>query len=117
MIDVAASARQYYDNVDNRSADDVVALFTPHATYRRPGYPEFVGRQALLNFYRNDRVIKSGHHDLERIVSQRDIAAVQGCFRGELRDGTPVEVRFVDIFRFDNGMIAERSTYFDAPRV
>lgn len=117
MSNAEAAARNYYHVVDEQGADDVAALFTVDAVYRRPGYPPFVGTQELLTFYSGDRVILSGRHTLDTVFATGDRVAVQGHFHGLLRDGSTADLRFADIFRFEDGQIAERDTYFDAPLV
>lgn len=107
---------RYYQTVDTRSAEDVVALFASTAVYRRPGYEPLVGSAELLAFYGGVRVIAEGHHTIDAVLVDGDQAAVQGRFDGVLRDGQRVGVRFADVFRFDaDGLVAERDTYFDAP--
>ncbi|MFC6617422.1 hypothetical protein [Deinococcus radiophilus] len=35
-----------------------------------------------------------------------------GIFRGESRDGRPLEERFADVYRVENGKIIRRTTFF-----
>lgn len=109
---------RYYETVDTGGPQDVVALFSATAVYRRPGYPPMVGSDELLAFYGGGRVIAEGHHTIETALVDGDRAAVQGRFEGVLRDGQHVGVRFADFFRIeDAGLVAERDTYFDTPLV
>lgn len=109
---------RYYETVDTGAPHDVVALFSPTALYRRPGYPPMEGSAELLAFYDGGRVIAEGGHTIETVVVDGARAAVQGRFDGVLRDGQRVRLRFADFFRFDgDGLVAERDTYFDVPAV
>jgi len=108
----------FYETVDTRTPHDVVALFSPTAVYRRPGYPPMVGSEKLLAFYDGGRVIAAGAHTIETVVVDGSRAAVQGRFDGLLRDGQQIRLRFAEFFCFDDGgLVAERDTYFDAPAV
>ena len=104
--------RHYYELVDGRDVDGLVALFHPDATYRRPGYDPLVGRAAIERFYREERVIVSGAHRLRSIVTGGDDVAVEGSFTGELRDGRSVTLDFADFFTVQSDLIVVRTTYF-----
>lgn len=118
--DVEALLRRYYELVD---AGDLELLSTFHddATYKRPGYPEFRGRQALQAFYSGERIIESGTHALHQIFIHGDQAAVEGTFTGTLKDGSSVQLPFSDFFdlqqRGEDLRIAARRTYFDDQQV
>jgi uncharacterized protein YciI/ketosteroid isomerase-like protein len=115
--DHEALVRTYYKTVDTAGPDDVVALFAPHAVYRRPGYDDFRGREALLEFYGGDRVITHGAHSLDTLLVTGDSVAVEGQFAGTLRSDAEVSLRFADFFRVADGLIVERNTYFASPLV
>jgi ketosteroid isomerase-like protein len=116
---LAATIRHYYHTVDTAGHEAVVALFHPDAVYRRPGYPALEGRDALLAFYGGVRVIASGHHELRELVVDATTgrAAVAGRFTGLLKDGTEVTVGFADFFHVRDGLITDRTTYFDRAAV
>lgn len=115
--DLKSAAEHYYTTVDEQSAEDVVALFTADAIYRRPGYQPMVGTDALMAFYGGERVIVGGRHTLTNLVVDGDRVAVEGQFKGVLRDDSQVEIKFSDFFTFAGGLIHERNTYFDAVAV
>jgi len=91
--------------------------FTDDVTYERPGYPPLVGIEALLNFYREVRIIKTGTHDVWRIVGANDSAACWGKFTGTARDGRPLEARFADVYDLRDGRIRHRATHFFQPAI
>lgn len=110
--------QRYYAVVDKGDVEEVVALFEVDAEYSRPGYARMSGREAIRSFYAEDRIIESGVHNVESIVSGGETVAVEGSFNGTVRGGTNVEVKFADFFcPGPNGLIKKRRTYFYAPLV
>ncbi|QWY65341.1 nuclear transport factor 2 family protein (plasmid) [Mycobacterium avium subsp. hominissuis] len=107
--------QNYYAEVDKGHVDRVVALFEVDAEYSRPGYTRLRGRDAIRSFYADDRVIESGVHRIESIVSSSGTVAVEGSFKGTVRGGAEAEVKFADFFSpGPNGLIKQRRTYFYA---
>ncbi len=110
--------QQYYADVDNRDFDRVVALFEVDADYFRPGYGQMSGREAIRSFHVDNRIIESGVHNVESIVSGAGTVAVEGSFSGTVRGGIEIEVRVAEFFwPGPNGLIKKRRTYFYAPQV
>lgn len=117
MVTVMELVKRYYTTVDAGDADATSALFASDASYDRPGYPTMVGSQ-IAAFYHGERVIESGSHALGEILVDGDRASSRGVFTGRLKDGTETSVGFADFFLFDtDGLIAERTTYFDRAAV
>jgi len=113
-----ARVRTYYQLVDGGDIAGLVKLFAQDAVYRRPGYPSMRGRDELERFYREERVIKGGHHTVESMVSSRRRVAVAGSFAGTLRNGQDTTLRFADFFSFGpDGTFSQRDTYFFSPLV
>jgi steroid delta-isomerase len=108
--------RQYYELVDANEVADMVALFQPEATYCRPGYPDLVGHADITHFYAHQRKFRSGEHMLTAVLDTGDRVAVHGSFRGQLHDGTAMELRFADFFEIGyDGRFSRRDTYYFAP--
>ena len=82
--------QKYYAEVDKGDVDEVVALFEVDAEYSRPGYAHMSGRGAIRSFYVDDRIIESGVHNIESIVSDSGTVAVEGSFKGTVRGGASV---------------------------
>ena len=113
-----ALVQKYYEQVDKGDVEGVVALFEVDAEYSRPGYAHMSGREAIRSFYVDDRIIESGVHYVDSIVSDPDNVAVYGSFKGTVRGGTEAEVKFADFFwPGPNGLIKKRRTYFYSPLV
>lgn len=110
--------QNYYTEIDKGDVDQVVALFEVDAEYSRPGYAHLRGRDAIRSFYVDDRIIESGMHSIESIVSDSGTVAVEGSFKGTLRGGADTEVKFADFFTpGPNGLIKQRRTYFYAAMI
>ncbi|MFR9674189.1 nuclear transport factor 2 family protein [Streptomyces sp. TR06-5] len=118
-VDTAeGTVRHYYELVDSGDVTGLVSLFTPDATYHRPGYPPMVGHEAMTSFYSGERVIKEGRHTLDTVVDHGSRIAVHGEFNGVLRDESTVSLRFADFFQLaDDGRFSRRDTFFFAPLV
>ncbi|MGW8063894.1 nuclear transport factor 2 family protein [Streptomyces ziwulingensis] len=115
---IAERVRRYYALVDDGDVQGVVGLFADRAVYERPGYEPIVGRDGLDAFYRGRRVIDAGTHTVVRLVVGPGDAAVEGEFRGRLKDGSEVDLRFADFFRLNEDLLFEvRNTYFFSPMV
>lgn len=113
-----ASVHKYYELVDSNDVDGLLALFDDDAVYHRPGYRPLRGRDELRHFYKEERVISYGEHVIDSMVVDRDRIAVQGTFRGTLRTGEQVQLKFADFFGFAHGVgFGRRDTFFFTPMV
>lgn len=110
--------RRYYAAVDGGRIDELLDLFATDAVYCRPGYPPMVGRSALAAFYRGDRRIESGAHQLRHVTADAGSVAVHGDFVGSLKGGLQVTLRFADFFVMSaDGLFSRRDTFFFVPLV
>ncbi|MEU2995014.1 nuclear transport factor 2 family protein [Streptomyces sp. NPDC001758] len=117
-IDLSALVRSYYSRVDAGDVEGLLDLFAAAAIYRRPGYAPMQGKQSLESFYRGERVIAHGRHEIFSVVAESPRVAVTGSFSGELKDGTQVHLDFADFFTVGvDGLFSRRETYFYAPLV
>ena len=91
--------------------------FTDDVTYERPGYPPLTGIAALLEFYRDVRIIKTGHHDIWQVIGTEENAACWGSFTGIARDGRSLAARFADVYDLRDGRIQRRVTHFFTPAI
>jgi ketosteroid isomerase-like protein len=109
---------EYYQRVDANDVVGLLDLFADDAVYHRPGYEPLVGRARLARFYDEERVIRDGSHAVSTAIVDGASAAVQGEFKGVLKDGRKVSLRFADFFVFNtNGFFQRRDTFFFAPMV
>ncbi len=113
-----STVRSYYTFVDAGDFTSLVNLFAPDAVYRRPGYAPLIGHDALNAFYRGERVIEEGRHEITELVASGAKVAVNGRFAGRLNTGKTVELRFADFFTLDDeGLFTVRDTFFFTPLV
>ncbi|GAA3159681.1 MULTISPECIES: nuclear transport factor 2 family protein [Streptomyces] len=114
----ADAVRRYYRLVDDGDVGGLIQLFEPTAEYHRPGYDKLTGHDELERFYREERVIESGRHTIRGLVTADREVAVQGEFRGILRDGRKASVEFADFFTVTPaGRFSRRKTFFYTPLV
>jgi ketosteroid isomerase-like protein len=110
--------RLYYSLVDEQRFAELTQMFAENVTYQRPGYEPIIGRDALIEFYENQRVIRSGKHIVSELIVSRNKVAVQGEFNGILNAGKTVQLRFADFFTVDSaGLFDRRDTFFFTPHV
>lgn len=105
----------YYANIDAGDIPAALACFASTAVYRRPGYELLVGFASIARFYDGTRVVGPGRHEIEAIIESPDEIAVRGRFDGTYGDGSALHARWGDFWRFEDGKVIERNSYFDAP--
>ena len=106
---------ELFRKIDARDWDALPASFCDDVVYERPGYEPLEGVARLMKFYREERVIASGEHRLERIVADGESAACWGRFVGLHRDGSAIDERFADVYTLENGRIKTRRSYVVRP--
>lgn len=109
--------RTLFKAVDDKDWPTMVDYYNPRAVYHRPGYDPFIGITKILDYYKNLRLLGSGNHTIEGIISQGSQVAYWGEFLGYSRSGEPVDVQFMDRCLLDAGKILYRTTYFFTPHV
>lgn len=109
--------RSYYEYVDEGDYETMFDLFADDITYERPGQGAIEGTEAFRRFYREERPLADGDHELHDIVVGDDTVAVRGTFCGR-QDGQQVELGFADLHVFnDERRISHRYTYTDRDTV
>ena len=104
--------------IDRADWDALAGLLHPAAVYERPGYPPLAGRPRIMRFYREERQVVCGRHDVEGTVTESGQAAAWGRMRGTLRDGSSADLQFAEIYSVDgSGLIVHRRSYFFVPTV
>jgi hypothetical protein len=114
---VANLITRLFERVDSRNWEALREVFTGDIIYERPGYEPLVGIERVIKFYRAERVIVSGRHYLENMVLNEHAGACWGRFIGMHKNNSAIDERFADVYRFKNGMICNRQSYFFRPAV
>ncbi len=116
MLDAAFFYAMFY-KIDHRRWDELPQIFDHAARYARPGYDELDGIDAIIYFYRHERIIASGEHHVEGCIVEGDDACCWGWFEGISRDGQVLAERFSDIYHLNGGKIIFRRTHFFRPAI
>jgi uncharacterized protein len=103
--------------VDEADITGLLRGYAQEVVYERPGYPPIVGRDALERFYRVDRAIASGRHEIEGMLFENGSGAAWGSFAGVSRAGDRLAERWCDVYVFERDVIAFRRTHFFRPGV
>lgn len=106
-----------FEVVDSQQWDRLADVFHPNAVYERPGYKPLVGRDAVIDFYRNIRIISSGQHQLADCIEEGNVAACHGRFTGLSRTGEELDEQFADFYSFEDDLIRTRKSYFFRPAI
>jgi ketosteroid isomerase-like protein len=108
---------EMFRRIDARDWAALEDSFHPDRVYERPGYEPLVGRDQVLRFYREVRVIASGEHQLERVLTEPDAGACWGRFVGLHKNGSAIDERFADAYLLQDGRIRMRRSFFYRPAV
>jgi hypothetical protein len=98
--------------IDNREWHSLPSVFHAKVRYERPGYAPFIGINRLVDFYRFERIILSGTHFIEKVVTNGNYGACWGRFTGRTKKNVYVDVLFSEAYKFEKGKIKMRRTYF-----
>lgn len=109
--------RELYAIVDERRWDELDRVFDAAIVYERPGYAPFEGLARVRRFYERERVIADGRHHLSSALAIGDEGASCGAFIGVDRSGARLEEQFAEFFRFRDGKIVARKTFFFRPAI
>jgi len=109
--------RNMFESIDCRDWESLENFFGGNITYERPGYAPLVGYDRVQRFYREERVIASGRHHLDEVVVNENSGACWGRFIGEHKNGSPIDEKFADTYKFENGKIKLRRSHFFRPAV
>lgn len=109
--------RELFSAIDSQEWDRLGEFFTQSIIYRRPGFAIIDGLIALDDFYRETRKVRTGIHHIRSMITEGDDVSCFGNLDGIAKNGDAIDVEFTDHYRFDNGKIFERTTYFYTPSI
>jgi ketosteroid isomerase-like protein len=109
---------EMFRKIDSRDWEALPSSFADDAVYERPGYAPLQGIDRIMKFYREERVIASGEHRLERVVIGDAAGASWGRFVGLHKNGSALDEAFADVYILnDQGKIKTRRSYFFRPAI
>ena len=109
--------RRLFDCIDGGDWPGLSDFLHDEAVYARPGYSPFVGKQAIMNFYLEKRIVSSGQHVVEKVLSDGANIACWGNFSGTDKKGCGIAAGFADVYCIREGRIHSRRTFFDSPAI
>jgi uncharacterized protein len=115
--ETAAQVTTLFAAVDERRWDDLHCVFHRDIVYERPGYEPFVGIDAVLRFYSDERVIATGRHIVEHVLTGETTVACFGRLIGTSRTGQPLDEPFADLYEFEGCLIRRRRSFFYRPAI
>lgn len=105
----------FFNAVDNRNWKELELMLDENIVYERPGYEPMVGRQDVMTFYTQKRIISSGRHNIKNILINDNIIVCNGSFSGESNQSLKLDVEFCDIYFFNGVSLFYRKTFFHVP--
>ena len=109
--------RRMFESIDASDWDELGRILHPEVVYERPGYDPLAGLRRVLRFYREERLVAYGRHRIDGVVVDGDVASAWGRMRGTMRDGSAADVRWAEVYAFEDGQIRKRRSYFFQPSV
>src|SRR5262245_15493618 len=100
-----------YDAIDRNDADALVEVMCPDVIYERPETAPRRGRDAVRAFSFHEGGLSGGRHAPGHHAIEGGCGAAWGAFAGVRADGTPVSLRFADVFTFENDRIRARRSH------
>lgn len=103
------------DIIDQSRWQDLSTVLAEDCVIERPGSALLVGLERIEQFYRHERPIADGHHQVDQVVGDSAAVACWGTFTGTTKDGRQIEERFAEAFVLQAGRITRRTTYLHRP--
>ncbi|CAL9367153.1 hypothetical protein SUDANB105_00785 [Streptomyces sp. enrichment culture] len=108
---------ELFSIIDAARWDDLGRVFAEDCVYDRPGYESLRGLAQIEQFYRVERIVAVGRHDVRHVVSDLAVVACWGRFTGTSRTGEHLDEQFADTYNVRDGKIFSRRTYFFRPAI
>ncbi|MDJ1432342.1 nuclear transport factor 2 family protein [Halostagnicola sp. A-GB9-2] len=100
--------RRYYDALDDHEYETLEGILDPAFVQRRPDRT-FDGREAFVEFMREERPNPDTSHELDAVVVGDE--GDQVAARGRVLEGETELFEFADFFETANGSIVRLDTY------
>ena len=108
--------RMLLRSIDAADWQVVEALLHLQVEYEVSGNVPMRGRDAVMNYYRNVRPVRSGEHLLESMAVEGSTGICWGRFNATLKDGQETTLLFADVMTFEDRKVRKRRVYFCEPR-
>lgn len=105
-MDAGDLVKRYYDALDEHDYDELESILAPTFVQRRPDR-EFDGRDAFVDFMRDERPVPDTQHELDDLFGDETNVAARGRL---LRDGDKL-FAFADHFVVGGNTIRRLETY------
>lgn len=105
----------FFNHMDASDWDNVAKYFHEDIKYERPGYAAIMpifGKDAVMKFFKETRIVKSGVHTTNLVLSDSTHIICLGGFAGLSREGKPLTARYADYYKIQEGLIVHRVSYF-----
>ena len=117
--DFLALANRFLEALNNNDGDTVREVYDPEAriwhSFHPDGYQSIEENVKTLNWMH--RKLPKLHYDLLRLEALADGYLQQHVLRGEMEDGTKVELHACAICTVENGRITRLEEYLDPSQV
>ena len=104
-----------FDAIDREDWLALSRVLHEDIVYHRPGYDALIGRTAVLHFYREVRTLCEGKHHILGAAFSGQLGASWGRFTGRTRAGASANIEYAEWYRFSDGAVVERKSYFFTP--
>ncbi|MEP1536567.1 MAG: nuclear transport factor 2 family protein [Paracoccaceae bacterium] len=106
-----------FRNIDGRDWSSLNVMLADDVVYERPGYAPLVGRDSVMNFYEEVRIIKTGQHTVHDVLANENKLSYYGHFAGTSKAGESLDVGFCDVCDVRDNLLKHRKTFFYVPAV
>jgi len=109
--------RLSYGYLDARNLDALGSLYAADVVRLLPGLDPIVGRDTLIDFYREQFARYGSRHTVDEVIAAGRRMSVRGRVTVLWCDAEPIDIVFVDLFGVggDGLLTAQQTFYFVAP--
>jgi len=90
----------YFEALDQANPDIVQETLADDFVYQSPG-GEFEGGEGIRQYIEEVRTMSNSTHEISLRLHDEQASVAEGRVTGDTADGEPVQVRFADVFEFD----------------
>ena len=90
----------YFEALDQANPGIVRGTLADDFVYQSPG-GEFEGGEGIRQYIEEVRTMSNSTHEISLRLHDEQASVAEGRVTGDTADGEPVQVRFADVFEFD----------------